>query len=78
MEASAFGLGLLLDSWTGRLAANRQKRAEQLRGAIERLGPAYVKVAQALSTRGDLLSPEYFEQVGKKGGAACVVKCAVV
>jgi len=28
-------------------------------GAIERLGPAYVKVAQALSTRVDLLPPAY-------------------
>lgn len=42
---------------------NEHERAEQLRGAIERLGPAYVKVAQALSTRVDLLSPEYLKQV---------------
>ncbi len=27
--------------------------------AIERLGPAYVKVAQAISTRVDLLPPAY-------------------
>ena len=27
--------------------------------AIERLGPAYVKVAQAMSTRVDLLPPAY-------------------
>jgi aarF domain-containing kinase len=30
---------------------------------IERLGPAYVKVAQAMSTRVDLLSPEYYMQI---------------
>lgn len=42
---------------------NEPERAVQLRGAIERLGPAYVKVAQALSTRVDLLSPEYFKQI---------------
>lgn len=35
----------------------------QLRGIIERLGPAYVKVAQAISTRVDLLTPEYFLQI---------------
>lgn len=43
--------------------ANEPKRAVQLRGIIERLGPAYVKVAQALSTRVDLLSPQYFTQI---------------
>lgn len=45
------------------LQANEPGRAEQLRGIIERLGPAYVKVAQALSTRVDLLSPQYFTQI---------------
>jgi aarF domain-containing kinase len=42
---------------------NEHDRAEQLRGVIERLGPAYVKVAQAMSTRVDLLSPEYYMQI---------------
>ncbi len=46
-EALSFAAALLADyaatgSWTG----NEVARAEQLRGAIERLGPAYVKVAQ--------------------------------
>jgi hypothetical protein len=45
------------------LQANEHDRAEQLRGVIERLGPAYVKVAQAMSTRIDLLSPEYYMQI---------------
>jgi len=45
------------------IQANEPERAVQLRGGIERLGPAYVKVAQALSTRVDLLSPEYFKQI---------------
>ena len=62
-EAAALGLALLGDVATGRLEANAGARARQLRGAIERLGPAYVKVAQALSTRVDLLSPDYFEQI---------------
>ncbi len=47
----------------GGLAANEGSRAVQLRFAIERLGPAYVKVAQALSTRVDLLTPAYFQQI---------------
>jgi aarF domain-containing kinase len=45
-EAAAFGLALAGDAATGRLRANEAARAAQLRGAIERLGPAYVKVAQ--------------------------------
>ncbi|KAG2502091.1 hypothetical protein HYH03_000583 [Edaphochlamys debaryana] len=62
-EAASFGAALLMDMWTGRLAANERERAEQLRGIIERLGPAYVKVAQALSTRVDLLTAAYFEEI---------------
>lgn len=46
-----------------RVQANEPGRAVQLRGVIERLGPAYVKVAQALSTRVDLLSSQYFTQI---------------
>ncbi|GAX76281.1 hypothetical protein CEUSTIGMA_g3726.t1 [Chlamydomonas eustigma] len=64
-EAVGLGSMLLLDIWTGRLQANEADRAVQLRGVIERLGPAFVKVAQALSTRSDILSPEYFLQIQK-------------
>lgn len=38
-------------------------RARQLRLHIERLGPAFVKVAQALSTRVDLLDANYLTQI---------------
>lgn len=38
-------------------------RARQFRTTIERLGPAYVKVAQAISTRVDLLTPAYYSQI---------------
>ena len=62
-ELSSFGVCLLGDYWGGNLQRNERGRAEQLRGGIERLGPAYVKVAQALSTRVDLLTPAYFEQI---------------
>jgi hypothetical protein len=54
---------VLLLTCLDRLQANEHDRAEQLRGVIERLGPAYVKVAQAMSTRVDLLSPEYYMQI---------------
>jgi aarF domain-containing kinase len=39
-EAASFGAALLVDMWTGKLEANEQRRAEQLRGVVERLGPA--------------------------------------
>ena len=38
-------------------------RATQLRKAIEKLGPAYVKVAQAVSTRVDLLDMNYLLEI---------------
>ncbi|KAI7839911.1 hypothetical protein COHA_006391 [Chlorella ohadii] len=58
-EAAAYGAALLADMAAGTVDANAQQRADQAMGAIERLGPAYVKVAQALSTRVDLLPPAY-------------------
>lgn len=48
---------------SGTLAVNSPQRAAQLRTAIERLGPAYVKVAQALSTRVDLLDEAYLREI---------------
>ena len=62
-EALAIGAGLLSDLATGGLAANAPRRAAQVRQAVERLGPAYVKVAQALSTRVDILSPAYLVEI---------------
>lgn len=62
-EMSAYGIGLLADMALGKLASNAPKRAYQLRVAIERLGPAFVKVAQAFSTRVDLLDPSYLLQI---------------
>lgn len=35
----------------------------QVRSAVERLGPAYVKIAQAVSTRVDILSPAYLVEI---------------
>ncbi|MEW5303771.1 MAG: hypothetical protein WDW36_006430 [Sanguina aurantia] len=62
-EITAFGLPLLVDLWTGKVQENEALRARQLRTTIERLGPAYVKVAQAISTRVDLLTPAYYSQI---------------
>eukprot|EP00879_Flechtneria_rotunda_P002659 GHRR01002863.1.p1 GENE.GHRR01002863.1~~GHRR01002863.1.p1 ORF type:complete len:1118 (+),score=442.23 GHRR01002863.1:702-4055(+) len=62
-ELTAFGASLFSDALSNKLQINQAQRAVQLRGVIERLGPAWVKVAQALSTRIDLLPPEYYKQV---------------
>jgi ubiquinone biosynthesis protein len=40
-------------------------RAAELAGDLEGLGPAYVKLGQLLSTRGDLLPPEYLEALSR-------------
>jgi hypothetical protein len=61
--ASGFLVGLQLDKLFGEEKKNEKLRARTLRLAIDRLGPAYIKIAQALSTRVDLLSPAYFEEI---------------
>jgi hypothetical protein len=63
LTAGWLGSGLLLDRTAGALQSNAPLRAGQVRRAIERLGPAYVKVAQAVSTRVDLLSPAYLAEI---------------
>lgn len=60
-----FGLGLLWDRQTGRAAKNEIQRAIQLRKVLTKLGPAYIKIGQALSTRPDLVSPAYMEELVK-------------
>ena len=58
-----FGISLWSDRRRGRLAKNEQKRAVQLREILTNLGPAYIKVGQALSTRPDLVPPLYLEEL---------------
>lgn len=58
-----FGLGLWFDKRTGRGQSNQRNRAAQLRDILTDLGPAYIKVGQALSTRPDLVPPTYLEEL---------------
>jgi len=41
---------------------NQRRRAIQLRELLTQLGPAYIKIGQALSTRPDLV-PLYLEEL---------------
>lgn len=62
---ASFGLGILWDQKTGQTVKNQPKRAEQMRKLLTDLGPAFIKVGQALSTRPDLVPPSYLEELTK-------------
>jgi predicted unusual protein kinase regulating ubiquinone biosynthesis (AarF/ABC1/UbiB family) len=61
----AFAFGLWWDSKRGIVVKNDRRRAVQLRELLTRLGPAYIKIGQALSTRPDLVPPVYLEELTK-------------
>lgn len=58
-------LGVLSDNWFKRAEANKLKRAIQLRQLLTRLGPTFIKVGQALSTRPDLIRKDFLEELIK-------------
>jgi predicted unusual protein kinase regulating ubiquinone biosynthesis (AarF/ABC1/UbiB family) len=59
------GLGLLLDRSIGHIEANKYERASRLREILTQLGPTYIKVGQALSTRPDLVRKDFLEELIK-------------
>lgn len=60
-----FVLGLQFDKWQNREDGNKGKRAEQLRKTLIALGPTFIKVGQALSTRPDLIRKDFLEELTK-------------
>ena len=62
--ALSFGLAFGWDVLTGN-TLSQPKLAEQLRRIITALGPTYIKVGQALSTRPDLVRVDFLEELTK-------------
>jgi predicted unusual protein kinase regulating ubiquinone biosynthesis (AarF/ABC1/UbiB family) len=58
-----FALGAWWDNFTGNSPAKQQQRARQLIRILTKLGPAYIKIGQALSTRPDVVPPAYLEEL---------------
>ncbi len=63
LPSISFALGLWWDRVRGRSLVNERRRAIQLREILTNLGPAYIKVGQALSTRPDLVPPVFLEEL---------------
>lgn len=61
----SFVLGLQVDRWQHQAEQNKFKRANQLRRILISLGPTYIKVGQALSTRPDLIRKDFLEELTK-------------
>lgn len=57
-------LGLKWDAWQFP-ERSTSKRAEQLRKILIRLGPTFIKVGQALSTRPDLIRKDFLDELVK-------------
>src|ERR1700739_2092400 len=58
------GIGLVDDEFI-KHEAGEQARAEHLRHACEELGTMFIKLGQALSTRGDVLPDAYRNELAK-------------
>ena len=64
-QFAGFLLGLKWDTWFEQVEGHKSKRAIQLRQILTRLGPTYVKVGQALSTRPDLVRKDFLDELTK-------------
>ena len=62
---TGFILGLWWDKWQHRDVEHTPQRAAHLRHVLTDLGPTYIKVGQALSTRPDLIRKDFLEELTK-------------
>ncbi|MBD2778466.1 AarF/UbiB family protein [Iningainema tapete] len=62
---AGFLIRLKWDEWQNQVEQNKYKRAIQLRQLLTRLGPTFIKVGQALSTRPDLVRKDYLDELVK-------------
>jgi predicted unusual protein kinase regulating ubiquinone biosynthesis (AarF/ABC1/UbiB family) len=53
------------DNWTDKTETNKLKRATELRELLTDLGPTFIKVGQALSTRPDLIRRDFLDELIK-------------
>jgi predicted unusual protein kinase regulating ubiquinone biosynthesis (AarF/ABC1/UbiB family) len=60
-----FILSLKWDEWQDQVEENQGKRATQLRNILTNLGPTFIKVGQALSTRPDLIRKDFLAELIK-------------
>ncbi|MDX2241684.1 MAG: AarF/ABC1/UbiB kinase family protein [Leptolyngbyaceae cyanobacterium bins.302] len=60
-----FVVGLQMDRRQHQQDTNKFNRADQLRRILISLGPTYIKVGQALSTRPDLIRKDFLEELTK-------------
>ena len=59
----SFWASISWDRFTNSVQKNERKRGLQVRQILTRLGPTYIKIGQALSTRPDLVPPGYLEEL---------------
>ncbi len=60
-----FILDLKWDDWQDQAERNKYRRASQLRRILTDLGPTFIKVGQALSTRPDLVRQDFLDELVK-------------
>lgn len=60
-----FARGLWWDKLTNKSTQKQPHRATQLREILTSLGPAYIKIGQALSTRPDVVPPSYLNELAR-------------